>query len=147
MFASGLIAGRFMNFFLKLVSRLVLNLAAQHGMAVPVAELCIAVLGQRHPGDSPESPVSLSTARSTPQPLHSSLLGQKPAAIPLGPSHITPFQPSQPASTAAPSHRTQVDAEQPPRAKPPTSSPSARCGEWVRSALCRHTTLKPPKPV
>lgn len=74
-FACGLIAGRFMSFFLKLVSRLVLNLAAENGMTVPVAELLFwAETPSSVPGE-PRKPL-----RSTPEPPHSSLLGQKPAA-------------------------------------------------------------------
>lgn len=51
---SGLIADRFMSFFLKLVSRLVLILTAEYRMTVPLAELRIALLGQKHPAASPE---------------------------------------------------------------------------------------------
>lgn len=94
---SGLIADRFTSFSLKLVSRLVLNLTAENRMTVPLAELCIALLGQKTPSSLPrESPVSLSPASSIPQSLCSSLLEHKSAAILQGASHITPS--SQPTS-------------------------------------------------
>lgn len=49
---SGLIADRFMRFFLKLVSRLVLNLTVENRSTIPSAEPHIALLGQKHPAAS-----------------------------------------------------------------------------------------------
>lgn len=66
MFACGLIAGRFMSFFLELVGRLGLHAAAENGMSVPVAELRTAVRdrgAQQPPRRAPRA--SPSTQRST----------------------------------------------------------------------------------
>lgn len=103
---SGLIADRFMSFFLKLVSRLVLNLTAKNGMTVPLAELRIALLRKKHLAASPERPPPASPQQAGHHYLHAAVSSDgnlQQSCLDQATSHPPP---NQPAGTAAPSHRT-----------------------------------------